>query len=106
MDILEFTCPEDCSNAGNCDTSTGECSCFSGRHGIDCSSKYLFKTKTIQKQYNSPTNLFPTEFDCPGDGDCSNQGTCDESSGTCLCDEGFEGDMCQGKKVYKKCKKG
>ena len=49
MDILEFTCPEDCSNAGNCGTSTGECSCFSGRHGIDCSSKYLFKTKTIQK---------------------------------------------------------
>ena len=39
-----------------------------------------------------------TEFDCPGDGDCSNQGACDESSGTCVCDEGFEGDMCQGKK--------
>ena len=43
--------------------------------------------------------MIPTEFDCPGDGDCSNQGTCDESSGTCVCDEGFEGDMCQGKKT-------
>ena len=34
---------------------------------------------------------------CPGDSACSNQGTCDVSSGTCVCDSGFQGDMCQGK---------
>ena len=37
---LELTCPGDCSNAGNCDTSTGKCSCVEGRHGLDCSSEY------------------------------------------------------------------
>ena len=37
--ISEFTCPEDCSGAGNCDVSVGECSCNVGRHGSDCSSK-------------------------------------------------------------------
>ena len=33
---------------------------------------------------------------CP-EGTCSNQGTCDVSTGTCVCDFGFEGDMCQGR---------
>ena len=33
---------------------------------------------------------------CP-EGACSNQGTCDVSTGTCICDSGFGGDMCQGK---------
>ena len=34
---------------------------------------------------------------CPGNGTCSNQGTCDVSNGTCICISGFEGDACQGK---------
>ena len=37
------------------------------------------------------------EFDCPADGLCSNQGTCDDSIGNCICDPGFEGITCQGK---------
>ena len=40
-----------------------------------------------------------TEFDCPFVavlGVCSNQGTCDESTGTCICDEGFHGQVCLG----------
>ena len=40
--------------------------------------------------------LFWTEFDCPGDGTCSNQGTCDDTTGTCECDVGYEGNTCQG----------
>ena len=39
---LELICPGDCSNAGNCDTSTGICLCDPGRNGPDCSSKLLF----------------------------------------------------------------
>jgi len=31
-------CPGDCSNAGDCDTSTGTCQCFEGFSGDDCSS--------------------------------------------------------------------
>ena len=37
------------------------------------------------------------EFDCPADGTCSNQGYCDATSGTCVCDAGFEGPICQGR---------
>ena len=40
--------------------------------------------------------LFWTEFDCPGDGTCSNQGSCDDTTGTCECDFGYEGNTCQG----------
>ena len=35
-----------------------------------------------------------TDVQCPGDGTCSNQGTCDYSTGTCVCDSGFGGPTC------------
>ena len=38
-----------------------------------------------------------TEFDCPEDGLCSNQGTCDDTIGSCVCNEGFEGNICKGR---------
>ena len=37
------------------------------------------------------------EIKCFGPDDCSNQGICDVLNGTCTCDPGFQGDMCQGK---------
>ena len=37
------------------------------------------------------------EYECPGDGTCSNQGICDDTTGICICEAGFEGLMCQGK---------
>ena len=46
--VSAFTCPGDCSNAGFCDTSTGQCSCDPGHHDQDCSSKiqqYLLPKK-------------------------------------------------------------
>ena len=46
-----MTCPADCSNAGDCDTSTGKCSCHIGRHGADCSSKKYSFTKTKDKSF-------------------------------------------------------
>ena len=38
-----------------------------------------------------------TDLQCPGDSACSNHGTCDFSTGTCVCNSGFQGDICQGK---------
>ena len=35
-----------------------------------------------------------TDVQCPGDGTCSNQGTCDYSTGSCVCDSGFVGPTC------------
>ena len=50
---------------------------------------------TVTKWLNS--NFISTDIKCPGDSTCSNQGTCDVSNGTCVCDSGFQGDICQGK---------
>ena len=39
-------------------------------------------------------NFMSTDMQCPGDGTCSNQGTCDVSTGTCTCNPGFHGPEC------------
>lgn len=43
-----------------------------------------------------------TELQCPGDGTCSNQGTCDVSTGACVCDSEFEGANCSINSIGKK----
>ena len=83
-----------CSNHGQCDTSTGICSCEVGRHGKDCSSESVKYVSYIKIDIFWMMSLL-LEFICPGDGTCSNQGTCNSSSGTCICNAGFEGNSCQ-----------
>lgn len=90
----------ECSNRGICDRKTGDCKCFEGFEGTSCQ-------RTV----------------CPGNGDCSGHGTCEDLSematpatatgtGTsgstytnanwdydkivgCNCDFGYNGDACQ-----------
>ena len=45
-------------------------------------------------------NFIPTDLQCPGDGTCSNQGTCNVSTGICVCGSGFQGQTCQGKTIF------
>ena len=67
----------------------------------------LTRTKTenslellVVKDFKNLVDLYLIfiEFDCPGDGTCSNQGTCDDTTGTCVCFAGFErsSGICQG----------
>ena len=44
-------CPGNCSNAGNCDTSTGVCLCNPGRNGVDCSSKFLISIFKLMTEF-------------------------------------------------------
>ena len=46
---------------------------------------------------NSSFYLQLTDINCPGDGKCSGQGTCDGKTGTCTCNNGFNGDNCESK---------
>ena len=43
-----------------------------------------------------------TDMQCPGDGTCSNHGTCNITTGNCYCDSGFHGAVCsfEGKKSF------
>ena len=54
---------------------------------------------SYQMKFENPhgnLNFMFTDLQCPGDGTCSYQGLCDVSTGTCVCNSGFQGDMCQG----------
>ena len=46
--------------------------------------------------YSFLINIVHLEYDCPDDGKCSNQGICDDTTGKCICNEGFEGATCKG----------
>ena len=48
---------------------------------------------------DKPNKLFYHKVhDCPDD--CSSQGTCDTSTGTCTCNIGYTGANCAGKKKF------
>ena len=49
-------------------------------------------------QIQNNTNAIKSSL-CP-EGTCSNRGTCDVSTGACVCESGFERDMCQGKSLF------
>ena len=42
-----------------------------------------------------------TDMQCPGNGTCLHRGTCNITTGTCICDSGFHGTVCsfEGKKI-------
>ena len=43
--------------------------------------------------------FYITDRTCPDDCTDSSQGTCDISTGTCSCEQGFDGNNCAGKKT-------
>ena len=71
--------PENCNEAGTCNTKLGKCDCNPGFGGMGCSKQDL----------------------CPGN--CTNHGTCtttkasvmDDSTSACACDDGFIGAGCE-----------
>ncbi|CAE7896604.1 TNR [Symbiodinium microadriaticum] len=44
----EKRCPGNCTNAGDCDTATGLCSCFAGSLGEDCAQREVPLTNAIE----------------------------------------------------------
>jgi len=64
-------CPNNCSQAGTCDSSNGYCTCEAGTGGADCSTDLRVGT-------------------CPNN--CNSQGTCADS--VCTCFEGWSGPDC------------
>jgi len=92
-----------CSGNGNCNYCKSTCSCFNGfgsksdmLHAIsndflpDCSSRTCPVGPAIGTTYmtNAQTGLHR-------DIECSANGLCDRSSGTCVCNAGYEGPACE-----------
>ena len=61
-----------------------------------CVKVIFLANKCTDVRRNNTSNIIGIR--CFGPDDCSNHGTCNFSTGTCACDPGFQGDICQGNK--------
>ena len=97
--LLDFECYEKGSLHGyEHDQTTGTCTCNSGFQGYICQGKNFLLLHSLANIHMMKYIYFSsTDMQCPGDGTCSNQGICDISTGSCTCNPGIQGDMCQGK---------
>eukprot|EP01038_Epipyxis_sp_PR26KG_P012786 gene12786-17143_t len=94
-----------CNGHGTCVNSTSSCSCYDGwgadsdisfYKAPDCSMRSCPSGKAwadIPTNYNTAHAL----------AECSNRGTCDRSTGTCKCFNGFTGVSCQRNKCPNDC---
>ena len=80
-------CPSLCNGVGECDPTTGVCTCDRGYSGEDCGT--IESDISCLKGNNGLV--------------CSGNGTCDEVTGECMCNSGYSGQTCENKKPDPKC---
>lgn len=88
-------CPNDCSSHGRC-TDNRDCECFKGYMGGDCSLR------------TCPEGIAWADLPIATDkahnlAECSNMGSCDRSTGTCLCRTGYDGQACDRMQCPSQC---
>jgi hypothetical protein len=85
---LGVPCPNSCNGNGLCLKASRQCQCFNGYTGADCSLRscpfgpaWTDQATGIDRAHNLA--------------ECSNNGLCERTLGTCTCRTGFEGSSCQ-----------
>eukprot|EP01040_Poterioochromonas_malhamensis_P003664 gene3664-3914_t len=86
--ITSHPCPGGCSGHGRCTSPSRQCACFEGYTGGDCSLRLCPFDKAWADQAQGIDNAHNLA-------ECSNMGTCDRTTGLCVCREGFEGIACE-----------
>jgi hypothetical protein len=86
LEVCTAQCPNDCTKHGTC-SIYGDCACFSGYEGLDCSRRSCAKGPAFASVPNALDQAHEAI-------ECSGQGTCDYSQGICNCYSGFSGHNC------------
>jgi hypothetical protein len=114
--LAEGACPNSCSGHGTCN-AYDQCTCYmeSAQNateykgltnaaewtGADCSLRTCARgiswTDIADSSVNSVVDGAPLDGSCDHaeEAECSDQGLCDRSTGTCSCFAGYEGSACQ-----------
>lgn len=92
---VQAACHNNCHRKGRC-SAWGTCDCFEGYEGNDCSRKSCpkgFPLADVATATDTAHNLAT----------CSNQGTCDYSTGNCVCNSGYTGKSCSATNCFNDC---
>ena len=92
--LVGATCPNLCSGHGECNIYS-RCDCWDGYQGGDC-SEYICPYGVAWSDIARADDLAHEGFHNGETGpECSNRGSCDRETGTCVCMEGWSGNACQ-----------
>ena len=88
-------CPSQCNQRGLC-SREGECECFDGFEGADCSRRSCPKGRAWSDVAGETDEAHARVT-------CSNRGHCDYRKGLCDCDANFDGNACERLKCPNDC---
>ena len=92
--LVGAACPNLCSGHGECNIYS-RCECWDGYQGGDC-SELVCPHGTAWSDFARADDIAHLGFaDATTGPECSNRGSCDRSTGRCLCMGGWSGNACQ-----------
>ena len=94
LPVINAACPNLCSGHGSCSVNN-KCVCDDSYSGIDCADlTCAYGYAWADKGYENEGHV---------SAECSNQGSCDRTTGKCVCFPGFEGGACQRASCHEDC---
>ena len=105
-DLVNVTCPNDCSGHGVCDGATAICACADGWGSATDIAEYKAPDCSLRVCANGlswVTNAVQRNFTDRPLVECSARGICNREDGRCMCASGYSGVACGLRKCVGGC---